>query len=49
VVERCLWALVENGFGVEELADQYNDSDLGVLLQVAFTVHVVEELHSVQI
>jgi hypothetical protein len=49
VVERCLWAHGEKGFGVEELAEQSNDSDVGVLLQEAFTVHVVEELHSVQI
>jgi hypothetical protein len=49
VVERCLWAHGEKGFGVEELAEQSNDSDVGVLLQEAFTVNVVEELHSVQI
>ena len=49
VVERCLWAHGEKGFGVEELAEQSNDSDVGVSLQEAFTVHVVEELHSVHI
>jgi hypothetical protein len=49
VVERCLWAHGEKGFGVEEPAEQSNDSDVGVLLQEAFTVHVVEELHSVQL
>jgi hypothetical protein len=49
VVERCLWAHGERGFGVEELADQPNDSDVGVSLQEAFTEHVVEVLGSVHI
>ncbi|KAL2197799.1 prion-inhibition and propagation-domain-containing protein [Corynascus similis CBS 632.67] len=49
VVERCLWAHGEKGFGVEERADQSNDSEVGVLLQEAFTKHVVEELEAVQI
>jgi hypothetical protein len=49
VVERCLWAHGEKGFGVEEAAEQSNDSDVGVLLQEAFTKHAVEELHSVHI
>ncbi|KAK4154347.1 prion-inhibition and propagation-domain-containing protein [Chaetomidium leptoderma] len=49
VVDRCLWAHGEKGFGVEDLADQTNDSDVGVLLQEAFTEHVVEELGSVHI
>ncbi|KAK4134883.1 hypothetical protein BT67DRAFT_284570 [Trichocladium antarcticum] len=48
-VERCLWAHGEQGFGVEELAEQSNDSSVGILLQEAFTEHVVEELRSVQI
>jgi hypothetical protein len=49
VVERCLWAHGEKGFGVEELAEQSNDSDVGILLQEAFTEHVVEVLGSVHI
>jgi len=49
VVERCLWAHGEKGFGVEEQEDQSNDSEVGILLQEAFTVHVVEELQAVQI
>ncbi|KAK4043160.1 prion-inhibition and propagation-domain-containing protein [Parachaetomium inaequale] len=49
VVERCLWAHGEKGFGVEEMAEQSNDSDVGVQLQEAFTQHVVEELHAVHI
>jgi hypothetical protein len=49
VVERCLWAHGEKGFGVEEMAEQSSDSDVGVLLQEAFTQHVVEELHAVHI
>ncbi|KAK4128475.1 hypothetical protein N657DRAFT_652147 [Parathielavia appendiculata] len=46
-VERCLWAHGEKGFGVEELAEQSNDSDVGISLQEAFTEHVVEQLSSV--
>ncbi|KAK4105203.1 hypothetical protein N658DRAFT_417697 [Parathielavia hyrcaniae] len=46
-VERCLWAHGEKGFGVEELAEQSNDSDVGIALQAAFTEHVVEQLSSV--
>ena len=48
-VERCLWAHGEKGFGVEELAEQSNDSSVGILLQEAFTEHVVEQLRSVHI
>ena len=48
-VERCLWAHGEKGFGVEEVADQSNDSSVGILLQEAFTEHVVEQLRSVHI
>lgn len=49
VVERCLWAHGEKGFGVEERAEQTNDSDVGISLQEAFTEHVVEQLHAVHI
>ncbi|KAL2260143.1 hypothetical protein VTK26DRAFT_5946 [Humicola hyalothermophila] len=48
-VERCLWAHGEKGLGVEETADQSNDSRIGILLQEAFTEHVVEELRSVDV
>jgi hypothetical protein len=48
-VERCLWAHGEKGFGVEELADQSNDSSVGIALQEAFTEHVVEALRSVHV
>lgn len=48
-VERCLWAHGEKGFGVEEAADQSNDSNVGIMLQEAFTKHVVEELASIQL
>ncbi|GAB1315764.1 hypothetical protein MFIFM68171_05974 [Madurella fahalii] len=48
-VERCLWAHGEKGFGVEELADQSNDSSVGIMLQEAFTKHVVEELRSIHL
>ncbi|KAL1840031.1 hypothetical protein VTJ49DRAFT_902 [Mycothermus thermophilus] len=36
-VSRCLWAHGERGFGVDERADQSNDSDVGLALQEAFT------------
>jgi len=49
VVERCLWAHGEKGFGVEERAEQSNDSDVGISLQEAFTEGVVEQLHAVHI
>ncbi|KAH6640516.1 prion-inhibition and propagation-domain-containing protein [Chaetomium tenue] len=49
VVERCLWAHGEKGFGVEEQAEQSNDSEVGIILQEAFTEHVVEELQTLQI
>ena len=49
IVERCLWAHDEKGFGVAELEDQSNDSRVGTLLQEAFTVHVVEELEAIHI
>ncbi|KAL2161996.1 hypothetical protein VTH06DRAFT_7781 [Thermothelomyces fergusii] len=49
VVERCLWAHGERGFGVEEKADQSNDSDVGVLLQEAFTEQVVRELEAIHL
>ncbi|KAK0641143.1 prion-inhibition and propagation-domain-containing protein [Cercophora newfieldiana] len=49
VVERCLWAHGEKGFGVGELEDQSNDSRVGIQLQEAFTVHVVEELEAIHI
>lgn len=49
VVERCLWAHGEKGFGVSELDDQSNDSSVGIQLQEAFTVHVVEELEAIRI
>ncbi|SPQ23168.1 baad7df4-cf99-48ef-b474-ff4856f29c0e [Thermothielavioides terrestris] len=48
-VERCLWAHGEKGFGVDELADQSNDSSVGIALQEAFTEHVVEALRSVHV
>lgn len=48
-VERCLWAHGEKGFGVEELADQSNDSSVGIMLQESFTKHVIEELRSIQL
>ncbi|KAK4170890.1 prion-inhibition and propagation-domain-containing protein [Triangularia setosa] len=47
VVERCLWAHGEKGFGV---ADEHNLSiDGGVALQEAFTERVVEELRAIKI
>ncbi len=49
VVERCLWAHGEKGFGVEEAAEQSNDSDVGVALQEAFTRDVVDELQAIHI
>ena len=49
VVDRCLWAHGKKGFGVEELAEQSNDSDVGLSLQEAFTKHVVDELHAIHI
>ncbi|KAL2165775.1 hypothetical protein VTG60DRAFT_3835 [Thermothelomyces hinnuleus] len=49
VVERCLWAHGQRGFDVEERADQSNDSEVGVLLQEAFTKQVVEELEALQL
>jgi hypothetical protein len=49
IVERCLWAHGEKGFGVDELEDQSNDSRVGTLLQEAFTVHVVEELAAIHV
>ncbi|KAK0617366.1 prion-inhibition and propagation-domain-containing protein [Immersiella caudata] len=49
VVERCLWAHGEKGFGIDESEDQSNDSRVGILLQEAFTVHVVEELEVIHI
>ncbi|KAK1755712.1 prion-inhibition and propagation-domain-containing protein [Echria macrotheca] len=48
-VMRCLWAHGERGFGVEEGEDQSNDSRVGIRLQEAFTVHVVEELEGIHI
>jgi hypothetical protein len=48
-VRRCLWAHGEKGFGVEEMADQSNDSDVGLALQEAFTKHVVEEIRSIHV
>ncbi|EGS19875.1 uncharacterized protein CTHT_0043660 [Thermochaetoides thermophila DSM 1495] len=48
-VLRCIWAHGPNGFSVEELDDQSNDSDIGVQLQEAFMRYVVEPLRSVQI
>lgn len=49
VVERCLWAHGERGFGVEEAAEQSNDGDVGVVLQEVFVERVVEELRAVRI
>ncbi|KAK3905054.1 prion-inhibition and propagation-domain-containing protein [Staphylotrichum tortipilum] len=49
VVERCVWAHGEKGFGVDEAAEQSNDGDVGVVLQEAFTERVVEELRAVRI
>lgn len=49
VVERCLWAHGEKGFGVEERADQSNNSEVGMMLQEAFTRQVVEELEALQL
>ncbi|KAK0708221.1 prion-inhibition and propagation-domain-containing protein [Lasiosphaeris hirsuta] len=48
-VKRCIWAHGEEGFGIDELEDQSNDSQMGTLLQEAFTVHVVEELEGVNV
>ncbi|KAK4147501.1 prion-inhibition and propagation-domain-containing protein [Dichotomopilus funicola] len=47
VVERCLWAHGEKGFGVDELANQTSDSDVGVRLQAAFEENVVDILAGV--
>ena len=49
VVKRCLWAHGDRGFGVMELADQSNDSRVGMLLQEMFTEHVVEVLSSIEL
>ncbi|KAK0709739.1 prion-inhibition and propagation-domain-containing protein [Lasiosphaeria miniovina] len=48
-VTRCLWAHGASGFGVDELAEQSNDSRVGIELQQAFTEFVVEELASIQL
>ncbi|KAK4195393.1 prion-inhibition and propagation-domain-containing protein [Triangularia verruculosa] len=46
VVERCLWAHGEKGFGV---ADEHLSVDGGMALQEAFTERVVEELRGVKL
>ncbi|KAL2266245.1 hypothetical protein VTJ83DRAFT_5597 [Remersonia thermophila] len=46
-VSRCLWAHGERGFGVDEGADQSNDSDVGLALHEAFTQFVLEGLHAI--
>ncbi|KAK3381360.1 prion-inhibition and propagation-domain-containing protein [Podospora didyma] len=46
-VKRCLWAHGEKGFGVDVTSDQ--DSGDGIVLQKAFTEHVVEALQSVHL
>jgi hypothetical protein len=47
-VKRCLWTHGERGFGVEESSDQSNPR-VGILLQEAFTKHVVEELGCIHV
>ncbi len=47
VVERCLWAHGERGFGVEEGEEQSGDGEVGVRLQEAFTRDVVEVLEGI--
>ncbi len=49
VVERCVWAHGERGFGVDEAAEQSHDGDVGVGLQEVFMERVVEELRAVRI
>lgn len=48
-VTTCIWAHGDKGFGVGEHDEQSNDSDVGTLLQEAFTVGVVDELAAISL
>ncbi|KAK3333940.1 prion-inhibition and propagation-domain-containing protein [Cercophora scortea] len=45
-VTRCLWAHGPNGFGVEASSNQ---TEMGVALQDAFTLYVIDELEAISV